>query len=420
MEVFGMIRLLKAFLFLFVMSVLIVGVSNNTVSAETKTIIIPTSTDFSGPYSYISKTTLPGEQAITMWWNENVGKELGVELKIKPYDMRYNPAVVSSLWPGILATDNPVLYHGLGGPDAAALMKRLPNDRVPMLQSTACYGYQWEPNLWVFTPRPTYVHEYAGFLAWVKEGWKEDRPIRVSAVSTQGVPAYEDAVKGYKSLCKETDYLEYVGTAYVKMVPVSVVNEVRHLAKKKKPDFILMLGSTSQVVTVFKAQKELGLHIPIVLSTHNDISTVNKVLPIEDIEGRAYDVSAFCPSLDHSIAAYKIFQEYKTKISPPAPDTGWDLSTLQGAAQAILGARAIERVIRKLGTDKVTGEEVYKAMYDGPFTTEELLGMMPTLEFTKEAPFPEQSMKVKASTVKDGKRVIATTEWVPVPRIKKW
>ena len=415
-----MSRLIKTFLFLLVAGVFLVGISNNPLFAEVKTYIIPTSADFSGPYSYLSKTTLPGELAMSMWWNENVGNKLGVELKMKPYDMRYNPAVVSSLWPGILATDKPVLYHGLGGPDAAALMKRLPNDKVPMFQSTACYGYQWEPNLWVFTPRPTYVHEFAGFLAWVKTWWKKDRPIRVAAVSTQGIPAYEDAVKGYKSMCKETDYLEYVGTAYVKMVPVSVINEIRHLAKKKKPDFILMLGSTSQVVTVVKAEKELGLHIPIVLSTHNDISTVNKVLPIKDIEGRAYDVSAFCPSLDQDIAAYEIFQEYKTRISPPAPDTDWNLSTLQGAAQAILGARAIERVIKKLGPDKVTGEAVYEAMYDGPFTSEELLGLMPTLEFNKTAPFPEQSMKVKASTVKNGKRVIVTPDWVTVPHIKKW
>ena len=412
-------RIAKSFFLALLLGVCVSGLSVSTGYAETYTYTIPVSMDFSGPYSYLSKTTLPGEQVITMWWNENVGSKLGVKLNMKAYDMRYNPSVVSSMWPGILATDKPVLYQGLGGPDAAALMKRLPNDKVPMIQSTACYGFQWLPDVWMFTPRPTYVHEFRGFLAWVKSNWKESRPIRVSAISTQGIPAYEDAVKGYESMCSESKDLEYVGTTYVKMVPVNVTNEMSQLAKKK-PDFILMLGSTSQVVVVIKAQKELGLHIPVVTTSHNDIGSVNNVLPIGDIEGRMYDVAALTPSLDHSIAGYKVFEEYKTKLSPPAPDGAWDLSTLQGAAQAILGVRVIERVIKKLGPDKVTGEEVYKAMYDGPFTSEELLGLMPTIEFHRTAPFPEQAMKVKISTVKDGKRVIATPDWVPIPNIKKW
>lgn len=413
-------KILKTFGLIFCLAIITVFLTTSHGLAKVYTYNVPVSTDFSGPYSYLSKTTLPAEKAITMWWNDEVGSKLGIKINLKIYDMRYNPAVVSSLWPGILATDKPILYHGLGGPDAAALMKRLPTDKVPMMQSTACYGYQWLPNQWTFTPRPTYVHEYRGFLAWVLSKWDKDRPVRVAAVSTQGIPAYDDAVKGYKSMCAETDKLEYVGTTYVKMVPVSVMTEIRKLAKKKKPDYILMLGSTSQVVTVLKAEKELGLRIPIVLSTHNDIGTVNRVLPIEDLEGRVYDVAAFSPSLDHNIKGYKVFEEYKTKINPPSKDTIWDLSSLQGAAQAIIAVRLIERVAKKMGPDKITGQEVFNAFFDGPFSSEELLGLMPTIEFVRTAPFPEAAMNVKISTVKNGKRVIVTKDWIQIPEISKW
>jgi branched-chain amino acid transport system substrate-binding protein len=56
-----------------------------------------------------------------------------------------------------------------------------------------------------------------------------------------------------------------------------------------------------------------------------------------------------------------------------------------------------------------------------PFTTEELMGSMPTLKFTREAPFPTTNLKVMIETVKNGKYVLAAPDWVPIPvDIEKW
>ena len=126
--------------------------------------MITTSVDYSGPYAVIMPPFESARKSIFTWWNETKGKELGITIKNKAYDMRYDPSVVASTWPGILTGDKPIAHMGLGGPDVAALMKRLPNDKVPMIMSTGTYGFIRLPNMWVFQPRPTYANEAAGFL----------------------------------------------------------------------------------------------------------------------------------------------------------------------------------------------------------------------------------------------------------------
>ena len=75
--------------------------------------------DFTGPYADIMKDVTGCRRGVVDRWNAEVGKELGVSLKIKDYDTRYDVAQVASLWPGAKSELNPILVFGIGGPDAA-------------------------------------------------------------------------------------------------------------------------------------------------------------------------------------------------------------------------------------------------------------------------------------------------------------
>jgi branched-chain amino acid transport system substrate-binding protein len=387
----------------------------STVSAKTHTYNISFSADYSGPYAYLMKSADPAQKIFLHWWNETVGKNLGVEVVRKAYDTRYNPAVVASLWPGILSGDEPIAHMGLGGCDVASLMKRLPLDKVPMFMSTATYGYCWLPNQWMFQPRPTYAHEFRGFLSWVLENWKEDRPVRIGALSTQGIPAYEDQIKGVKQFCSDEAKFEFVGVEWIKLVPVSVSSEVKRLAKKA-PDYIYMGTNVHQVVALVRAQKELGIHIPAVMATHTDLIITAKALSWKELENQ-FDVGACNSPLDKSTQAYKLFAQYRPKLAPEAP---WDLNAVQFAGQLVLTLRAVERAAKRVGAENVSGQAIYDSMYEGPFTEEDLLGLWPTLKYTKEAPFSTYYMKVKSSTVRDGKHVLTSPKWLPIPQINKW
>lgn len=377
---------------------------------------ITASMDYTGPYAVLIDIFDAAGKSIFAWWNETKGKELGITVKRKLYDMRYDPSVVASTWPGILTGDKPIVHLGLGGADVAALMKRLPKDKVPMIMSTGTYGFIWLPNQWVFQPRPTYVHEMAGFLNWVRMNQIKDRPIRLGIVNSKVSPAYVDMVNGAKAWDKVCPWVEIVGVEWVKMKPVSLVSEVRRLARKK-PDFIYIGTNTAHVIGTIKAQKELGIHIPIVGASHCGVQmSAVAAKDITHLEGH-YESAAMDPGIDPNIPGTRIIREYSEKLGLKATSS---VLLVQAGIMNLLALRAVERASELVGPDEITGEVMYRAMYVRPFTEEDLLGFAPTMTFTKEAPFSTKNPRVKCLTVKNGKPVLVSKDWIPIPELPKW
>jgi branched-chain amino acid transport system substrate-binding protein len=376
------------------------------------------SVDYTGPYAVVMPLADGAGKVIVAWWNEEVGKKLGVKINRVVKDTRYDPALTASLWPGILSSLKPIIHMGLGGPDVAALMRRLPQDKVPMVMSTGTYGFIWVPNQWVFQPRPTYVHEAAGFFNYAHMNLIKDRPLRLATISSKVSPAYVDGANGLKAFCEATPWAEFVGVEWVKMKPVSLVSEVRRLARKK-PDYIQIMTNTYQSLGCIKAQKELGIHIPVVLASHNGLQM--SALAAKDmkiLEGH-YDACAMDPALDTTSPGAQVFEKYKKKIG--LDKIPWAVIPVQSSGQTLIGLKAVERAIKKVGANNVTGKDVYEAFYAGSFDGDkDLLGLMPTLTVTKNAPFSEKNIKVKATTVKNGKQVLVGGGWIPVPKVPKW
>jgi len=374
------------------------------------------SMDFTGPYAVVMKPVDAAAKVIYAWWNETVGSKLGIKLIHKPYETRYDPSVVASLWPGILTGDKPIAHAGLGGPDLAALMKRLPKDKVPMMMSTGAAGFMWAPNQWIFLFRPTYTHEGSAFFKWAHKKFKKGKPLKIALVSSQGSPMYVDFVNGTKKYAEATEWLEIVGVEWVDLKPISLLSEMRRLSRKK-PDILYIPGNTAHALSSIKAQKELGIHIPILMASHSGIQMCALASgDMKLLEGH-YDAYACDPAIDMNVPGARIYEEYRIKMGIK---TKWVLMGCQSAAQALVICRAVERAAAKVGAENITGEAMYKAMYEKPFTEEEMLGLTHRLEYTKESPFPQKGLKVRITTVKNGKQVLATKEWMPVLDIPKW
>lgn len=374
------------------------------------------SVDFTGPYAVIMKQVDAASKVFYAWWNDAVGTKLGIKLHYKPYETRYDPSVVASIWPGILSGDKPIAHAGLGGADMAALMKRLPKDKVPMMMSTGAAGFMWAPNQWIFLFRPTYMHEMAAFLHW---GYKEkikNRPVKIGTFSSQAGAMYVDVVNGLKKLAESREWIEFVGVEWVDVKPVSVLSEMRRIARKK-PDYIVVLPNTAMAMSCVKAQKELGIHIPLVFASHSGLQMCSLASgDVKILEGH-YDVYALDPAIDKNVPGAKIFYEYSKKMGIK---TKWFIMASQAAAQAVLICRAAERAAAKVGVNNITGEAIYNAMFYSPFTKNEMLGLTDKLVFSKDAPFPTKDLKVRITTVKDGKQILATEAWQPVVDIPKW
>jgi branched-chain amino acid transport system substrate-binding protein len=374
------------------------------------------STDFTGPYAVIMKPVDQATKVMYAWWNETVGSKLGIKLNFKQYETRYDSSVVASLWPGILSGDKPIAHVGLGGPDVAALMKRLPEDKVPLFMSTGTYGYEWSANQWIFHFRPTYIHETAAFLTWAHKELIKTRPIKFGYISFKGSPAYAEGYTGIKKFSEEANWTECLEPEWVDLKPVSITSEVRRLARKK-PDFILISSNTAHVLSCIRAQKELGIHIPILMSSHNGIQMSALAAGDMKIFEGHYEVEACDPGIDLNVPGAKIYEQYRKKMGI---ETGWNMIAAQSSAGMVLLFRAVERAAAKVGPNNITGETIYQAMYERPFTIEEMLGLTNKLVFSKEAPFPLNELKARISTVKDGKQVLTPKDWVPVVSVPKW
>jgi len=310
-------------------------------------------------------------------------------------------------------SDKPIVFLGMGTPDLVSLMKRLPGDKVPMIMGTAMVGPLWTANGWHFSFRPTYSQEFAGLFSYLQGRLPEKRALRIGTVSTQGIPGYVDQVNGVVKLAQTyPDRFVVANSQWVDNTPINVTSQVRELLAAK-PDLILVGTNTAQVVATVKAIKELGAKVPVVTSSHNGLTEVAKAVPLADLEG-SYSVFAFAPSMDPSVTAAQTFEKYnKTKCT-------WGLTAAQTAAQALLATAAIERAIATVGPTKLTGQAVYDALEGPAFGPEHFQGLLKSVAFTKEAPFPTANLSVKAVTVKDGKLVPVTADWMVVPELPKW
>jgi branched-chain amino acid transport system substrate-binding protein len=356
------------------------------------------------------------------WWNDRTGKELGVKLSLKHYDGRYDSSVIASLWPGILAECKPIIALGIGGPDAAALQQRLPKDKVPMVWGTGSYGFAWLPNQWIFNVRPLWIQEFLAGILWYIEQHPEKKPLRFAFMSSH-VAASMDIVEGLKKYFKEV--LEPKGLAtivaeeYVDMMAVDVSVQMKKLIDAKA-DLVFGPHTTGMMSTYIRACQLYGVNIPTIAAPHHTIWMFGNAMgTYEPMEGHI--VSAAHVSItDKTSKAYKFFEVLSKDYG--LTEKLWNPSSMMGFCQSIFAVRAVERAARKVGAGKITGQSVYDAMLAKPFTHEDLMGVLSTIAFTKDAPFPTgRDLKAMVETVKKGKYVLATPEWVPIPTdVTKW
>lgn len=379
-------------------------------AADAKTYVMTASADFSGPFADVMPNNVAGLKAIVKYWNETKGAELGVDVDLKVYDMRYDGAVVAKTWPAALASDSPIMHLGFGSPDLVTLMGRLPNDKVPMLLGTALVGLVWKPEGWHFSIRPTYSHEFAGLFSELQT--RKGDTLRIAAISTQNQAGFVDQVNGVEQLAKQyPDRFEVTGVHWADASPVSLSAQVRS-ALSENPDLLLVGGTTAQVIAASKALKEQGADLPIVTSTHNGLDEVAKAVPLSDLTG-SYAAFAFAAPDKADLPIRAVFEKYKT-------DGDWTLITGQAAAQAILALRVLEKSIADVGADNVTGQSMYDALLGHTYTEEELLGALPTLDYDATAPFPVGEIKSTAQVVRDGAIVGMSDDWFAVPTLEKW
>lgn len=409
----------KALFIFIVLAALLLG--GNQVWAKVREYKVPVISDFSGSWAQLFKAWIPMQKAVFAWWNDTEGKKLGVQLELKHYDGRYDSSVIASMWPGILAECKPIIALGGGGADVAALQQRLPSDKVPVIYGTATYGYGWRPNQWLFQVRPLYVQEWLAAMMWYAEQHPEKRPLRVAFLSCQ-IAAALDLVKGVDKYV--SDVLEPKGVAtvvakeYTDTNPVDTSSQVKKIVDAKA-DLVLGVVTPAMSSAYIRACDLYGVNIPTIGSPHHTIWAFGKAMKTyKPFEGHLV-VAAHAPVTDKNCKAYDFYNLLVEKYG--LKKDSYNPYTMMALNQSILAVRAVEHAVKKVGAANLTGQAVYDAILSEPFTEEELMCTLPTLQFTKEAPFSTGELKVMIETVKNGEYTLAAPEWIPVPTgVEKW
>jgi len=380
--------------------------------------ILPVSRDFTGPYADVNKEWVIGDSAVISWWNENRGKEIGVKLRLKDYDFRYDPAIISSMWPGILAELHPIAHFGIGGSDVAALLERLADDKVPMFNPGACYGFLWARGLnWMPHFRSLYQHEAFSFVDHLLRQWpEEDLPLKWATVTTDVYPAYVDMDRYYKSWAAEDKYkgrMEYLGAAWVPPVPVDITDSIRPFIKKDV-DWFIIQTNVPHVVATARACEALGKHVPIAMAPHISPRVVADILTLEKMEGFCWFMGS-ATELNYDTAGYKeIWCKYH-----PADVTdvkaGYVPNVLIVIARGAVFGKVVEKAVADVGAANLTGEAIYNAVLEVDLNEDDCAGLVKGVKWTTESPFPPvEKLGVQYNEVKDGKCVLVPG-WLPIP-----
>jgi branched-chain amino acid transport system substrate-binding protein len=372
--------------------------------------------DFTGPYADVMKDLIGARRPVIDWWNAEVGKKIGVKLGTKDYDHRYDAAQVASLWPGIKAELSPIIVLGVGGPDVAALQGRLPTDKIPMVMSTAAYGFAWKPDPWIFNQRPTYSHEAAAFFEWFRQRRGGNGPLKIAIISSEASPAYVDQHKGVQRYAADNpDKAEVVEVVFTEVQPTDLTTQVNRVTRKGA-EVVMVMTNTAAVVATKRALQALGKKVPIVMSSHNGLAESGRAIgDIKQMEGD-YEVYAMAAPTDAKTPGREFFDMLQAKYNLKAK---WTVSAVQGLGQALIAMRAIEAAAKKVGPDKITGEAVREALISTTISADDSFKILGGIKFSNDGPFPTQGMVASIATVKDGKYMEAA-EHVPVPSLNKW
>lgn len=378
---------------------------------------VPALSDYSGPFAAIMPMVGPGREGVVNWWNAEVGAKLGVKLDMKAYDTRYDTAQTASLWPGVLAT-RPLIGLSLGGPDVSALQQRLPTDKVPMILGSAATGFSWRPNQWVMATRPTFVHEFTGFIEWFqKTKAGGTRPVKVAMFTTEASPTFADLGKGINAYAKANPaMINLVEMVYVEPQPADVTLQLRRVLNAGA-ELILVPTNIQQAVAVKRAMQALGKNVPIAYSIHNSPAMLQRLLgSISAMEGD-YEVHSGVIATDEDTEVKRFYDMLVAKYGMKAP---WHSLTTVGMSQALVMVRVVEAAARKHGGDKLTGELLYKTLIDTNFSGKDFFGYTGgDIDYSVEAPFPTRDPRVNIGQVVGGKLTTVARQ-VPVPKLVKW
>lgn len=291
----------------------------------------------------------------------------------------------------------PAMIYGVLSGLGEALKERFNEDKMPAMW--VCSTEVIYPPMYTFGAYPTYADLCGLFIDWLAETWKEKRPPRLAFLTwdtTYGKAVLYPVVMDYA----KSKGIEVVATELFGVRDVDLTSQLTRI-KAKKADWIFTNTAGRGPVLVAKAAREMGLKVRVAGSIGLDDSCL--YIDKEVFEG-AVTVHPFAGWSETKNKGIQLMNKYieKNKRKP----TYRTIMYPMGFTGVLVFKEVVERVVNKMGWDKLSGEAVKKEWENmKDYNADDIA----VFSYTPKRHSPNMA---KVFQVKGGK-------WVPITGLKK-
>lgn len=345
--------------------------------------IIPNYADVTGPYSELWRIIGPSQALVFDWWNENVGKEIGVKLVNKVYDTRYDAAETASIHARSVTADRPIAILTGGGPMILPIVEKIAEQKIVAIHGTCGYGFLHRQGGWAFCPMRDYATLAISAIEWYcEEYWDKPTKPRIVVGIFEGVAGKDIAgpLLEWQKTYPHATFFPVGDIAWHPPTPVDLSGHVRMIMEQGKPDFISFSGTAVSTAAYYSAMKELGyLHtVPTLIPPYLGLSVLGHMLGADMVEG---DFEYNGVNYSTGTEAHRIFTQNIDRYARGIP---WGSAASQYSLQVYLLTRAVERAVEKVGPENLTGQVLYDILDRGEFKAAEMYGLTGDIKFNPD------------------------------------
>lgn len=390
---------------LLVFSLFIIWVSPACATKAAKTIKIGQSMDLTGPIAASGKLLVEDGQWMTKYVNDFKGGLNGTKLEWLWADDAFSPPRTISAFQR-MNEQGIVLITVQSSTSVLALAPIAERAQVPIIGMNAEPGSLYPPG-WVYLAFPTANADlFVGVLTWIKQNWKETRSPNVA------IMGWDNSLGRSTLMAKK--YWEDMKIQIVTQdfLPPTATDWSTPLLKARdaKADFIFVSNSHPASEFVLRDAERTGIRgkIPIIM---NGISV--QIDDSIDAAGALTEgIYWIIPwNMNRDLPGIKEFLEAQQKVTGKEPVLRSSSMHVWGSIK--VATEAINRAIKNVGADKVTGAEVKKAL--DSFKDFDTGGITPPITYGLDN--RRGGSAVWAYQVRNG-RITAISNQITVPFVK--
>ncbi len=329
--------------------------------------------DLSGPIAGTMAPRVDGYRARLKYLNEEQGGIDGYKFEMVLIDTKLDPAMTASAWKQLVVGEKVPFILSICGivfgplyPEAAK------KEKVVFYTGSSNIKYMVSPpgtegTSWTYGYMPTYPDLYRAVMMFIKDQWIAKGykyPIKIGFVGMDSEDG-RTCAKAMKTWAdKDPQTYQIVSVQYVKGNPTDMTTQVMAFKNSGVEAVVPYITDQPWITFVKDCQRlEYKPLVRVGLTTTNS-PAVNKVLgPLND------GVCSYTPTTDWDstdVPLIKLLHDLNAKYYPNTPDR--EAGFIGGYGMGEVVVEVFKRAGKKVGYDKITGEDLRQAMESAPFT----------------------------------------------------